>query len=57
MVYLRVGGNATVCESHFEYGRDWKNKTGRILQIRLTRIYLQMEDCVIHLPRNKVVPV
>lgn len=57
MAYLRVGGMAMVCESHEQYGREWKNKSGRVLMMTKKLVSLDMKDCVIHVPKKKVVAV
>jgi hypothetical protein len=57
MAYLRVAGRATVCESHHECGKEWKNQTGRILMITRKLVVLDMKSCVIHVPKKKVVAV
>lgn len=55
MAHFRAGETATVCESHHEYGREWKNKSGYILSFTKKMVAIQMHDCVIHVPRKKVV--
>lgn len=55
MKHFRAGENTTVCESHQEYGREWRNKSGYILSFTKKMVSMQMDDCVIHVPRKKVV--
>lgn len=55
MAVLRVGAMATVCESHYEYGKEWRGKRGHVVVITRKTISIQMRHCVIHVPRDKVV--
>lgn len=55
MGYIRTGEIATVCESHEQYGREWRGQSGMITVVTRTKVYMAMKDCVIHVPKSKVV--
>jgi hypothetical protein len=57
MKILREGAMVMVCESHHEYGREWRNKTGHVLSMTRKMVCIHMPDCNIHVPREKVVVV
>ncbi|XAO35317.1 hypothetical protein SEA_FRANCOB_142 [Streptomyces phage Francob] len=55
MAYLRVGGQATVCENFNKNGRNWKNVTGHILMMTRKNVTMQTQYGQVIVPRNKVV--
>lgn len=57
MKILREGAMVVVCESHKEYGREWRNKKGHVLSMTRKMVCIHMNDCNIHVPKEKVVVV
>ncbi|AZU97201.1 hypothetical protein SEA_EMMA1919_145 [Streptomyces phage Emma1919] len=56
MVYLRVGGRATICENHIINGVNYKNVTGRVLMITRKLVTLEVGRTTLFIPKDKVVP-
>jgi hypothetical protein len=55
MAEFKKGNFGKVSQSHHEYGREWIGKIGRIHKVARNILSLDMGDCVIHVPKSKVV--